>query len=87
VSWIAQDSPRAADDLRIAIRRAARQLGEHPQSGQQRLDLAPETVRFLTISGWPYILAYRANSTPPRILRVLHGARDLPDVLNDLKLG
>jgi plasmid stabilization system protein ParE len=53
--------------------------------GKQRRDLAPETVRFLVLRGFPYIVVYRANAVPPRILRVLHGARDLPEVLQDLE--
>jgi plasmid stabilization system protein ParE len=40
---------------------------------------------FLVLRGFPYILVYRANAVPPRILRVLHGARDLPEVLQDLE--
>lgn len=55
--------------------------------GTQRRDLAPETVGFLVLRGFPYILVYRANALPPRILRVRHGARDLPDVLQDLERG
>jgi plasmid stabilization system protein ParE len=78
---IAQDNPRAVEDPRTAVRRAARTLGEHPECGQQRIDLAPENVRFLALKHWPYILVYRANSTPPRRLRAPQGARNLPDVL------
>jgi toxin ParE1/3/4 len=85
VAWIAQDNPRAAEDLRVAIRHAAQLLGEHPEMGKQRRDLAPESARFLVLRGFPYILVYRANAVPPRILRVLHGARDLPEVLQDLE--
>jgi len=87
MAWIVQDNSRAGEDLRHSVRRAAKMLGEHPESGQQRLDLAPEAVRFLTLRGFPYIVVYRANSAPPRILRVLHGARDLPEVLHDLQRG
>lgn len=87
MAWIAHDNPRAAEDLRVAVRHAAKALGEHPDMGTQRRDLAPETVRFLVLRGFPYILVYRANAVPPRILRVLHGARDLPEVLQDLDRG
>jgi hypothetical protein len=34
---------------------------------------------------FPYLLAYDAGATPPRILRVLHTARDLPEALADLE--
>lgn len=84
MAWIAQENPRAAEDLRIAIRYAAQLLGEHPDMGKQRQDIVSESVRFLVLRGFPYILVYRANAVPPRILRVLHGARDIPEVLQDL---
>jgi toxin ParE1/3/4 len=84
VAWIAQDNPPAAQGLRAAVLRAARSLGEHPQLGRQRPELAPETVRFLVLRGLPYVIVYRADATPPRILRVLHGARDLPELLRDV---
>jgi len=87
LAWISQENPRAAQDMRNAVRHAAQLLGEHPELGKQRRDLAPETVRFLVLRGFPYIVVYRANAVPPRILRVLHGARDLPEVLQDLERG
>jgi plasmid stabilization system protein ParE len=52
--------------------------------GKQRQDIVSESVRFLVLRGFPYILVYRANAVPPRILRVLHGARDIPELLQDL---
>ena len=55
--------------------------------GKQQRDLTPETVWFLVLRGFPYVLVYRANAVPPRVLRVLHGARDLPDVQQDLERG
>lgn len=69
------------------MRRAARSIAEHPEIGRHRPELAPETVRFLVLRGFPYILVYRASTIPPRILRILHGARDLPEVLQDLDRG
>lgn len=81
VAWIAQDNPVAADGLRLAANRAARVIGEYPQIGPVRTDLAPERFRFLVLRGYPQVLVYEPALRPPRILRVLHGARDLKDVL------
>jgi len=53
VAWITQDNPRAAEDLRAAVRHAAQLLGEYPEMGKQRRDLAPETIRFLVLRGFP----------------------------------
>jgi toxin ParE1/3/4 len=53
--------------------------------GRQRPDLLPEPYRFWSLRGFPYLLVYDAGATPPRILRVLHTARDLPAALADLE--
>ena len=82
--WIAKDNPSAALGLRNAVAAAARTIGEHPRIGVLRPDLAGEPVRFLALTGYPYVMIYDAEPAPPLILRILHGARDLPDVLRDL---
>lgn len=83
--WIAKDNPTAARGLRDAVVKASVLIGQHPQVGMVRTDLADERIRFLVLRGYPYILVYAADTTPPRILRVFHGARDLPDLLRDLR--
>lgn len=60
---------------------AAIRIGQYPLIGSVRPVLAPESARFLTVTAFPYVIVYRSTVTPPRILRVLHGARDLPDAL------
>jgi len=82
--WIARDDAKAALALRDAVVEAAGRLGGNPEIGRVRLELAGPPVRFLMLSGFPYILVYDAESRPPLILRVVHGARDLPEVLADL---
>jgi len=82
--WIAKDNPTAARGLRQAILDAAQRIGDHPQVGVVRPQLADEPVRFLILTGYPYLIVYNAERSPPLILRILHGARDLPDVLRGL---
>jgi toxin ParE1/3/4 len=82
--WIARDNPPAARALRRAVTAAAQRLGDFPLAGVERRDLAAPPVRFLILSGFPYVLVYDAGPRPPVILRVLHSARDLPEVLRDL---
>jgi toxin ParE1/3/4 len=82
--WIAADNPAAARAFRDAVARAAERIGEHPQHGMLRPDLADEPYRFLVLTGFPYLIVYNAARRPPLILRILHGARDLPEVLRDL---
>lgn len=84
IRWIASDDPRAAQALRNAVYHAARNLGDHPLSGRERPDLALPPVRFLPLTAFPYIIVYDAALKPPMILRFLHGARDLPELLRDL---
>jgi len=79
--WIARDNPTAARALRDAIVQAAERIGAHRHIGVQRPDLAGEPYRFLALTGFPYVIVYNADRTPPLILRILHGARDLPELL------
>lgn len=82
--WIAADAPAAARALRDALAIAAHRLGAHPDCGVARPELAEPPVRFLILTGFPYVLVYDAATKPPLILRVLHGARDLPEILRDI---
>jgi toxin ParE1/3/4 len=83
--WISGDSPSAARRFRVAVTDLARLLGEHPHVGTSRSELADEPLRFAVVSGFPYVVLYDPTADPPLILRVLHGARDLPEVLRDFR--
>ncbi len=78
--WIADDNPTAARAFRQAVERVATLIGEHPRVGHMRPELAGAAYRFLGLTGFPYIVVYNAERQPPLILRVLHGARDLPEL-------
>jgi plasmid stabilization system protein ParE len=77
VDWIAKDNPTTARALRIAIERGAKRIGARPGIGTTR-------HRFLLLRGFTYLLVCTADTSPPRILRVLHTSRDLPPLLGDL---
>lgn len=79
--WIAKDNPAAARALRDAIAEAAERIGAHRKIGGLRPDLADERYRFVTLTGFPYVIVYNAERDPPLIVRILHGARDLPAAL------
>ena len=70
--------------MRAATINAARRIGAHPLIGVERPDVAREPHRFLVLTGFPYIIVYDAVRVPPLIVRVVHGARDLPTVLSGL---
>jgi toxin ParE1/3/4 len=82
VRWIRRDNRGAARAFREAIRDAAARIGQHPNSGSNRPDIAAPPARVLVLTGFPYVLIYDCDVVPPRILRVLHGARDLPTVMS-----
>ncbi|MGD0104116.1 MAG: type II toxin-antitoxin system RelE/ParE family toxin [Rhodopila sp.] len=82
--WIARDNPAAATALREGVAKVARILGEQPYIGNLRPAVADARYRFLGLTGLPYLVVYNPDRRPPLILRVLHTARDLPEVLRDL---
>jgi toxin ParE1/3/4 len=84
VRWIAKDNPAAARALRDGVVRVAERLGDHHHLGSLRPDLAGEPYRFLALTGFPYVIVYNADRRPPLIVRILHGARDLPELLRNV---
>ncbi len=79
--WIAKDNRVAAQALRDAVAAAARRIGADPEIGAFRHEIADEPYRFLPLTAFPYIIVYNARRSPPRILRIFHGARDIPEIL------
>lgn len=79
--WISKDNPAAARALRHSVGRTAELLGRFPSIGSLTEDLADPPVRFYVLRGFPYLLVYDADASPPRVLRILHGARDIPEIL------
>jgi toxin ParE1/3/4 len=84
--WIARDNPVAAQGLLDAVLDAAERIGEYPRIGVRRPDLtASLRYRFVVMTGYSYVIVYAADRDPPVIARVLHGARDLPPLLRNLR--
>lgn len=81
ISWITKANPAAARALRETVAGALERIGANPEIGSVRSDLAELPYRFLTLTGFPYVIVYNSQRLPPRVLRILHGARDIPDVL------
>jgi toxin ParE1/3/4 len=73
IRWIAKDNPAAARALRSGVARAATTIGEHRHIGTLRPDIVSAPYRLPALTGFPY-----------GIMRVLHGARDLPEVARTL---
>ncbi len=74
--WLVGEAGTAvAERVLREIRDAAERLAERPAMGRQRPELGA-TVRSWPIA--PYVIFYRPTAFGVRVLRVLHGARDLP---------
>lgn len=79
--YIASDNPVASEDVREDILDTAENLGHQPGLGirprfsSQRF----AGIRFLPASQYPnYLLFYRELPNEVEVLRILHGARNLP---------
>ncbi|MDQ1199309.1 type II toxin-antitoxin system RelE/ParE family toxin [Agrobacterium sp. SORGH_AS 787] len=77
-TYIDADNPAAAILIDERIVAAARRLLDFPVS--RRVGRIAGT-RELVINGTPYVVAYLITQTTVRILRVLHGAQELPEQL------
>jgi toxin ParE1/3/4 len=84
VRWIAKDNRVAAQALQDAVARTAEHIGEHVHMGRLRTDLAPEAYRFVSLTGFSYIVVYNAELRPPLIVRILYTSRDFPEILRVL---
>ncbi len=77
---IAIDSLRAADNLARRFFDAEDRLADFPELGEARPDIAPD-MRKWTVGN--YLVFYRIDPDAVTIVRVLHGARDLPAAIWD----
>ena len=83
IEWIAAENPVAARGFRVALDKLAATIGEHPRIGALKPHLPSPPVRFLPIRGFPHVVVYTPDRNPPLIVRVLYGARDLPEALQE----
>ena len=85
VESLTSESRRAAGKFTDEVEDALVRIGRHPLIGAERLELADPPVRFWTLQRLPYLMVYDAVVSPPSILRIFHGSRDLPELLGDLR--
>lgn len=79
-SFIATENPEAADRVENDILACCRKLAENPGLGHKRSDLTNRPVLFYAVRG-TYLVVFEPDSVPLRVLRILHGARDVADEL------
>lgn len=75
--YIAQDNSLAADRVLDEIDQKVNVLAENPLLGRFRPDIAPE-LRYFAVG--KYLILYRIAYNGIQIVRVVHGARDLPNL-------
>ena len=80
--FIAEDNRDAADRVEMEIVATCRRLAKHPLMGTKRQDVTPLPVRFWTVTKFPnFVIVYRPETAPIQVVAVLHGKRDLKEVL------
>ena len=72
---IAVHSERAADRLIARFYAAEELLASFPEIGEARTEIAAD-LRKWTVT--PYVMLYRIAAGAVEIVRIVHGARDLP---------
>jgi plasmid stabilization system protein ParE len=78
---VRQGGSRLARHVLGELRAAFRFLGGTPGAGHSREDLTDAPVKFWTV--FSYLIAYDPAKRPIEIVRVMHGARDVPSLLGD----
>jgi toxin ParE1/3/4 len=72
-SYIAADSPEAADQVITEIYQAIRALVSFPHQGHRRPDLTSRALRFIAVRD--YLIAYAPDEKPLWVVAVMHGRR------------
>ena len=81
-TYIAENNETAADRVEQAIYDACAFLAEGPLRGRTRPDLTRRPLRFWTLTRYPnFTIVYRPETTPLQIIAVLHGKRNIGQIL------
>jgi toxin ParE1/3/4 len=80
-NYIAPDNLAAADRVLDRIETVCERLAENPRMGPARPDLAQGLRYFVSGS---YLVIYREAPGGVEIVRVVHGARHLPDLFGEI---
>ena len=81
-SYIAHDSPDAANRVEDAIHLACAMLADAPLAGRIRKGLTARSLRFWPVRPYRnYLIAYDPETKPLQVIRLLHSARNIPSIL------
>lgn len=79
-SYVASDSAAAADRLLDEINEKCELIAEFPGMGRRRDELGASLRSFPVGS---HVIFYRVREDGIEVIRVLHGARDIPSVFQE----
>lgn len=84
-AFLFDENPTAAVSFLDALEAAFGLLVERPGIGSPRYaQLLPGvTLRMWPVKGFPHLIFYLDRAGAIEVVRVLHGARDLPAILHD----
>ena len=82
-AYIAQDNPKAAESVQDAILETCQLLSESPEIGRHPDYIINPEIHFFRVKQYEsYLIFYRKVTKGIEIVSIIHGARDLPDLLN-----
>jgi toxin ParE1/3/4 len=70
-----------ADRVESVIRDKIVSLAMSPDAGHWRKNLTDEGVKFFPV--YSYLIVYRPETTPLQVVSILHGRRDVEQLLKD----
>jgi plasmid stabilization system protein ParE len=81
--FIADENLEAAERVEIEIIATCHRLARHPRMGTKRQDITGLPVRFWSVRKFPnYVIVYRPETIPLQVVAILHGKRDLKEILD-----
>lgn len=81
-NYIAGDSVDSASRVESAILEACEGIARYPMLGSKRSEITSLPVRFWVVSRFPnFVIAYRPETMPLRVVAVLHAKRDMKRAL------
>ncbi len=76
-----QSSLEMADRVESVIRDRIVFLAANPGAGHWRKNLTDETVKFFPV--YSYLIVYRPDTKPLQVVSILHGRRDVEQILKN----
>jgi len=77
--YIRSDDPEAADRVEAELLNKCDSLARMPGQGHRRTDYTQAATLFFPV--YSYLIAYRPGTDPLQILAIVHGGRDVKNIL------